>query len=243
MTEETKIETLANLLRERIKRGEYGTSGRIPAVSQLAADHKMARATVYQSLLLLQSEGLLIAKGTSYFVNYPIMRIPGAPLFDKYLTNQGLTPAVDNIVEPEIIPMPAEVAALFGVKEGLHVVHRTRRHGTVEVPYRLAENWYPIDLAGEFIEEMKRDPNLNVAGRIRETHGVAIAKRHDDIIARLPTQEEARLLDLVRTAPVLELRRHFRSQDDRTILFNITILVAAYFVLSYDDTHAKVNGG
>lgn len=237
MTEEdSKIEALANSLRERIKRGDFGTSGRIPSVTQLAKDHKMSRATVYQSLQLLQSEGLLIARENSYFVNYPIMRISGAPLFDKYLESQGLESVADNIVEPEIIPLPKDIAELFGQQEGIHVVHRVRRHGTVGMPMRLQESFYPADLASRYLEVMKQDPNLNVAGQIRRDQGIAIAKRHDDVLTRLPTTEEGKLLSIVRTTPVLEVRRHFRAEDDRTVFFAKLVLVGAYFLLSYDIT-------
>jgi DNA-binding GntR family transcriptional regulator len=199
----------------------------------------MSRTTVYQALLLLQSESLLLARGNSYYVNYPIMRIPGAPLFDKYMEKQGLTPIGENIVEPEVIQMPAEVAKAFGQQEGLHVVHRMRRHGIIEIPYRLAESWYPADLAVQFLDTMKQNSNLNVLGEIRKAHGLSWAKRHDDIIARLPTEKETELLNIVRTTPVIEIRQQWLTQEDRALLFNITILTAAYFQLSYDTEKQK----
>ncbi|MBV9691628.1 MAG: GntR family transcriptional regulator [Ktedonobacteraceae bacterium] len=239
MTEDGKIETLANTLRERIKRGDFGTDGRLPPVTQLAKDYQMSRTTVYQALLFLQSESLLLARGNSYFVNYPIMRIPDAPLFDKYMEEQGLTPIVENIAEPEVIRMSAEVAKAFGQQEGLHVVHRMRRHGIIEIPYRLAENWYPADLAAQFLDAMKQDPTLNILGEIRKAHGLAWAKRHDDIIARLPTDKETELLSIVRTTPIIEVRQQWLTQEDRVLLFNITLLIAAYFQLSYDTEKQK----
>jgi GntR family transcriptional regulator len=239
MTEDGKIEFLANTLRERITRGDFGTDGRLPPVTQLAKDYQMSRTTVYQALLLLQSESLLLARGNSYFVNYPIMRLPGAPLFDQYMEEQGLTPTVDNIIEPEVIQMPIEVARAFGQQEGLPTVHRMRRHGIIEIPYRLAENWYPAELAIQFLDAMKQNPHLNVLGEIRKAHGLAWAKRHDDIIARLPTERETELLNIVRTTPIIEVRQQWLTQEDRVLLFNITILIAAYFQLSYDTEKQK----
>jgi DNA-binding GntR family transcriptional regulator len=236
MTEDGKIESLANTLREQIKRGDFGTKGRLPSVTQLAKDHQIARTTVYNALLLLQAEGLIIVKDNSHYVNYPTLRLSGAPLFDKYLEQQGLPSATDNIIEPEIIPIPADIAAMFGQAEGIHVVHRVRRHGTPDVPLRLQESFYPLDLAGQFLEAMKQNPDMNVAGEIRKVLGIAIAKRHDDVLARLPTTQEMHLLNIARTTPVLEIRRHFRAEDDRTVFFAKISLVAAYFLLSYDST-------
>lgn len=240
MAEDGKIESFANSLREQIKRGDFGTKGRLPSVTQLAKNHQIARTTVYNALLLLQAEGLVIVKDNSHYVNNPILRISGAPLFDKYLEQQGLASATDNIIEPEIIQMPTDIATMFGQTEGIHVIHRVRRHGTPDVPLRLQESFYPIDLAGQFIEAMKQNPNMNVAGEIRRAHGIAIAKRHDDVLARLPIIEEMKLLNIARTTPVLEIRRHFTAEDNTTVFFAKISLVAAYFLLSYDST---VDGG
>src|SRR5713226_4569185 len=238
-SEEGKIETIAAQLREHIKRGDFGTNGRLPTVTELAKEYQIARATMYQSLTLLRSEGLLIVKGTSYYARYPVMRIPGSPLFDKFLLKQGLTPVTDNLVEPEIVPAPADVAVSLGVPEGTQVIHRTRRQGTAEVPYRLHENWYPLDLAEPFLEAMRQDPNLNVAGEIRKATGIALATIHDDIFTRLPTAEEINLLNIVRTTPVLEVRKQFLSQEGRIVVFVRSVLVGAYFQLSYDYPHVR----
>lgn len=235
MTEESKIDLLANNLRDRVMRAEFGTSGRLPAVSSLAKEWHASRATVYTALQLLQSEGLLIAKDNSFVVNYPIMRIPGiTPTFDKYLVEHGQEPKMENIIDPEVIAMPADIAKMFKQQEGVHVVHRMRRQGTVDVPYRLAENWYPATLAQQFVEHMRQDSNLDVLSEIKRVHGLYITDVHEDVIARLPTTDEARLLAVVRTTPVLEVRRSNFSSDVTPIMFNKIILVGAYFELSYD---------
>jgi GntR family transcriptional regulator len=236
MTEDSKIAFLARALREQITRGEFGTKGRLPSVTQLAKSHQVARSTVYQALLLVQAEGLVIVKDNSHYVTYPLMRLPGAPLFDKYLEGQGVTAATDTLVAPEIIQLPKDIAEMFGQQEGLHVVHRTRRQGTTELPLRLQESFYPADLASRYLEAMKQNPDLNVAGEMRKNQGIAIAKRHDDVLARLPSPDEMKLLNIVRTTPVLEIRRHFVTQDEKTVFFAKICLVAAYFLLSYDST-------
>jgi len=240
MTEEGKKEIILATLRGQIQRGDFGMRGRIPPISQLARTHQVARTTVYQVLEDLQIEGILISKDNSYYVNYPPMRIPGAPLFDKYMESQGLTCIADNIIEPEIIQMPDDIAELFKTDKGNRVVHRLRRHGTVDVPMRLAENWYPVELAGQFLSAMRSNSNLNVAGEIRKTYGLSIAKISEDLIGRLPTQQETELLNIVHHAPVLEARRNFLTSEGQTILYNKTILVAVFFSLHYEyDTSSK----
>lgn len=240
MTEDNKkAEAIVSSLQEQIKRGDYGTKGRLPSIAEIAREFNVARNTAYNAVNLLQSTGIVVMKGNAYYANYPIMRVSGAPLFDKYLEQQGLVPVTDNIIEPEIVSMPADIAAMFGMQEGVHVIHRMRRHGTIDIAYRLAENWYPIDLAGDYLEAMKQNPDLNVAGEIRKNKGVAIATRHDDVIARLPTAKEAELLRIIRTTPILDVRRKFLAEDGRVIFVSNQALVGAFFQLSYDSEHHK----
>ncbi len=239
MTPDSKVEALVNVLRQQIKKSDFGTKGRLPSLAQMAKIYQTGKSTVYQALQRLQAEGIVVARDKNYYVNYPLMRIPGSPLFDKFLLQQGLVPVTDNLVEPSVVPAPADIAVIFGLAEGAHVVHRMRKQGTAEVPYRLHENWYPGDLATPFLSEMKQDPNMNVAGRIREATGIAIANIHDDVFTRLPTPDEMSLLSIVRTTPVLEVRKHFLTQEGRTIMFVRSTLVGAYFQLSYDYPHRR----
>lgn len=234
MPEENKIESLADEMRGKIISGEFGISGRLPPVSQLARDKGMARSTVYQSLQLLQSEGLLIAKGNSYYANNPL-RIPGiTPSFDEYLIQQGLSPKMENLIEPELVTMPEDIAKIFGQHKGVHVIHRLRRQGTLDVPYRLAEIWYPANLAGQFLEQMRVNPSLNVINEIRHVSGLFIDHVHEDVLTRLPTHKEAQLLSILRTTPVLEVHRSNFAEDGTPIMFNKIVFVGPYFTLSYD---------
>lgn len=234
MTEESKVELLVSALHERIKRGDFGTSGRLPTVTQIAKEYNMVRTTAYQALQILRAEGLLLVRNAAYVVNNPVLLIEGTPNFDRYLEKQGLTPAFENIGIPKIVTMPDEIATLFKAEKGLRVVHRVRKQGTPEVPLRLEENWYPADLASPFLDTMKHDASINVAREIRLAYGASIVKIKEDVLSRYPTQEETKLLDITRTAPVLEARRNFLTSEGKTVIYNRTIMVAAFFLLHYE---------
>lgn len=235
MTEDGKIESLVSALREQVKRGDFGTKGRLPSVTQLAKEHNIARTTVYNALQILRNEGLLLVKDTAFFVNNPVLHIVGTPNFDDYLRKQGLTPKATTVGTPDVITLPDEIAAMFDTEKGLSVVHRLRVQGTSEVPLRLEENWYPADLALQFLDAMKSDPDINIAREIRLAHNAAITRIKEDVISRYPTQEEAKLLSITRTSPVLETRRNFLTHDKgRTIIYNRTIMVAAFFQMHYE---------
>jgi DNA-binding GntR family transcriptional regulator len=128
---------------------------------------------------------------------------------------------------------------VFGIAEGAPVVRRMRLQGTATTPYRLAENFYPADLAGgSILEQMRKDARFDVLLAIKEVHGKVIKRVHEDVIGRLPTSREQELLKIVRNAPVLEVHRtNYAEDDDATvIMFNRIIFVASHFVLSYDYT-------
>jgi len=59
---------------------------------------------------------------------------------------------------------------------------------------------------------------------------------HEDVFARLPALVEQELLQVVRNTPMFEiLRTHYAADDDKSvILYSRIIVVASYFVLSYD---------
>lgn len=236
---DTKLDEIASILRQRILNGEFGTSGRIPPVRELAEQYDVSRETANQVVQFLRSEGLLVSHGRSIYVKMPLTRIAGGitARFDLHLRTQGLTPLETDVETPGLVPAPSAIAAAFGIDPVATVVHRFRRQGTTNTHYRLAENFYPTRLVGEdIIQEMQQNPGLDVLLTIKERHGKIIEKVHEDVTGRLPTAREQHLLNITRTTPVLEMVRITRTDRDEPIMYNNIIFVAHYFVLSYDYT-------
>jgi DNA-binding GntR family transcriptional regulator len=237
MSPDTKVDVIVESFRQRILAGEYGTSGRLPSLRLLADEYGTTHETMNKVVQLLQAEGLLYSQGRAgVFVNPPRTRVPGITArFDRFLQEQGLKPVESNIDEPAIVMAPADVAKVFGVAEGTPVVRRFRLQGTTIAPYRLAENFYPVELAGgDILERMQRDERLDVLQAIKEAHGKVIVRVHEDVIGRFPTAKEQQLLKIVRNAPVLEVQRTNYAEDDSVVMYNRIIFVASYFVLNYD---------
>ncbi len=235
MSEEIlKYREIAAILRTRIKNGVYGTQGRLPTVSQLVAEFHAGRGTVNQALLVLQSEGLVITRNKSYIVGEAPMRITGAPFFDSYMQSQGFTPVAKTLLSSEMVPMPAEAIAHFkDVGEDELFLYRRRLHGTKERMYRLADLWYPAHLTEQFLSQVTSNPDANIASLIRDVHGMHLQKASDDIIARLPTVEESKMLQIARNVPILEIWRECTTAEGRPIMYNKLVLVASLFHLNY----------
>lgn len=230
------VEQRADELRAEIISGMYGTSGkgRIPPTRDLARRWKTTTGSVYQILQLLQSEGVIRSKGKYIVVNWPLLDLQGLTKnFEKFLQECGHEAIIENLIVPELVTMSADVAAIFGAGEGVHVVHRMRGQGIAGQPLRIAENWYPAHLAAQFIDEMKEHDHMDVIGAIDRVHGLHIVESEDVVLARVPTAQEAKHLDIVRTEPIVEIRRSNFAQDGQSIMWNRIIHVAPHFRFTY----------
>ncbi len=234
MTGDRSIEHHVDALRDRITRSEFGTHGRLPAVAQLAREWGMSRNTVYIVMQLLQSEGLVQSRGNSFYANFPLLRLEGlTENFERFLRSQGFEVTMENLISPSIETMPVDIAELFGQSEGVKVVHRMRKQGIEGLPLRIAENWYPVSLAGQFVDQMREDEHMDVLGAIKSAHGVYIVNVEDVLLARVPTIQETKWLNVVRTEPIVEIRRINFAENGTPVMFNRVIHAAPHFKFTY----------
>jgi DNA-binding GntR family transcriptional regulator len=237
-SEELVVDKFADDLRSRIKAGEYGTSGTLPSTSALASQWKTSRTIVTQVMLLLRSEGYIRMVSKRYIVNHPRLIFTGIPKdFGKYIEEQGFEPVMENLIEPVSEAMSAEIATLFDQPTGTPVVHRIRKQsmrksGMPDYPLRIAENWYPANLAGDFLEEMRTNDYIHVIEAIKNKFGVSIVRTKEETFARIPTKQEASWLNLARYQPVFELLWSNFASDGQPVMFNRIIMVATNFKLS-----------
>jgi len=233
--EAKKANVLANNLRERIKQGEFGTGGRLPPVSQIAKDYQTTRPTTYQALALLQGEGIIVAKGNSFYA-HNTLRISTnvVPPFEEVLASQGIASTVRNIIEPEVIIMPDEIATLFGVEKGLRSIHRYRVQGQAGTSYRLSEYWFPEELARPYLQRLRDEPGYDILEDIKSDLGVTKQLVHDKVLARVPTKSEANLLSKSRSTPVQEVRRTNRTLDGQVLMHHLIVFVGTLNMLEYD---------
>src|SRR6266566_3455736 len=241
MSPDSRVDLITEAFRQRIQDGEFGTAGRLPSLRMLAEQFGTTHETMNKVIQRLQAEGLLRSHGRAgVFVHSSQLRLTGmTKRFDLYLLEQGLTPVETDIIEPSIVPASQEVATAFDIAEGRSVVRRFRRQGTTTEPLRLAENFYPIELAGgEILEAMRRDVHFDVLKAVQEAHHKVIGRVHEEVFGRLETLQEQEMLKIVRNTPVFETLRTSYSTDgdDTVIMYSRITSVARNFVLTYDYT-------
>jgi DNA-binding GntR family transcriptional regulator len=239
MSPDTKVNALIDELRERVKRGDFGTFGRLPSLRMLADEFDTTNETMNKVVQRLQAEGVLLSQGRAgVFVHPPLTRISGLTKnFSEYLESMGLTPVEKNIGLPSFVPAPNAVAKVFDIAEDTPILRRLRWQGTPTIRYRLAENYYAPDLVDDdVLERIREDEHYDVLEYIKEKHLKIIKRVHEDVYSRLPTSEESEHLNIVRHMPVLEiLRTSYSAKEDGTvILYNRLVYVGSYTFLSHD---------
>ena len=237
---------IADHLRDVIARRGLAEGEQLPSEAQLMEHYGVARMTIRNALRVLLDEGLVTAEhGRGVYVRArpPVRRLAsdrfaqrhrkeGMAAFSVEAAQVGATPQVDMLTVTTARP-PAEVAGRLGVADDADVVVRSRRYLLDGRPMETAVSYIPADLAaGTAIA----DPNLGPGGiyaRLEE-QGHTLARFTEDVSARMPTPEEARLLALRPGVPVFHLVRTAFDLDGRAVEVCDTVMAADAYQLSYE---------
>jgi GntR family transcriptional regulator len=237
---------IADHLRTAIARGRLREGDQLPSEVQLMSHYSVARMTIRNAMRLLQDEGLVTAehgKGVYVRSRPPVRRLASDRFAQRYrkegkaafvaeAEQVGATPQVDLIQVSESQPS-AEVADRLGIADDDSVVVRSRRYLLDGKPVEMAVSYIPADLArGTPI----CDPNPGPGGiyaRLEE-QGHLLGRFTEDVTARMPTPQEARLLNLSPGVPVFRLVRTAYDMDNRAVEVCDTVMAADAYQLSYE---------
>jgi len=233
---------IADQLRAEIQRGERDAGSQLPSESQLMASYDVSRVTARRALGVLVTDGLVVAEhGRGWFVRRkpPVKRL-GSDRFARRSEGKAAF-----TVDMEASNRPFQVDVLFvgrdtiseemgvrlGVAAGDEVVVRRRRYLAEGQPIEVATSYIPLDVAaGTPIEEPNPGPG-GIYARM-EDQGMTFDRYDEEIAARMPTEEETRLLQLPPASPVLHLIRTAIA-DGRPVEVCDTVMDASAFVLHY----------
>lgn len=237
---------IADHLRAAIERGRLREGDQLPSEAQLIDYYGVARMTIRNAMRLLQDEGLVTAehgKGSYVRSRPPVRRLAsdrfaqrhrkeGKAAFTVEAEQIGATPDVDMIKVSELRP-PAEVADRLGISDDADVVARSRRYLLDGRPVETAVSYIPADLArGTPISDPNPGPG-GIYARLEE-QGHTLERFTEDVTARMPTPQEARLLNLSPGVPVFRLIRTAYDMDGRPVEVCDTVMAADAYQLSYE---------
>lgn len=214
-----KYEEVAADLRARIGRGEWTAGDKLPTTSELVDHYGHSRETVRAAVDVLAKEGLVrVAKRLGTVVqdrSTERRRIQRSTMVMRDPRRGYVFPAASRADEPWVVhgqpkrmlaPIPADVAEYLGVEAETEVMRRRRVTSPAgEPPFQIADAWIHPDVLVEAPQagEISTGPG-GYLDRIEEA-GHGPLSWSEVTRTRMPTREEAKLLEVSPETPVLEM--------------------------------------
>ncbi|MEU9329497.1 GntR family transcriptional regulator [Streptomyces canus] len=217
---------IAEDLRRQIESGEWSPGDKLPSERVLAERYGAARNTAREAIRILAEQGLVTAKhGSGVFVREPqrLFRF-GSDRYSLKNRETGLTPfrleakrqgKVARIEVPSIAreKPPADVAERLKVPaDEESVVHRENHYFADDEPVQIVSTYLRWDEAQGTLLMQQKTGKDGIYGRLEDL-GHVMTRVRDEISARMPTPEEAAILELLPGVPVLEVLHTSLDQD------------------------------
>jgi len=223
---------LADLMRQRIARGIWPESHRLPSLEKLVEEFGVARVTVRQAIELLAREGLVSAQqGRGTFVTNE----PKQDRFISVVTTLDELSRTYHDTRPEIVTIDESAtspplrtgdgkpAARYAFMRRIH--HRDGR------PYCVINLYLDEKIFRKSPEKFRSQAVIPLLTSMKT---LKIASAHQVLTIGTADMDIARLLDLPMNAPVAEVRRILKYADN-------TVLYLADVTYSGDTIRVEMN--
>ncbi|MDQ8730231.1 phosphonate metabolism transcriptional regulator PhnF [Bradyrhizobium sp. LHD-71] len=209
-------------LREEIVSGRFAQREQLPSENDLAELFGVHRHTVRKVIRALESEGLLrVQHGSGTFVNREFLdyHIGVRTRFTENVERQGLT-TVGQLLASTEEAASGEVAKILALKAGEQVVRLDLLRHVEEQPVSFATHFLPAARFKGIAEAFVRLRSLTSA---LKHFGIEDYVRVETVVvARLPTDEEARHLNQTHNSPIFELQGHNADVRGKVFLYSVT---------------------
>ncbi|MEW1843231.1 GntR family transcriptional regulator [Nonomuraea angiospora] len=238
-------ERVADTLRTSIERGELAPGNTVPPEQELADRHGVSRQTVRQALQQLTNEGLLSSgrgRGRtvrsqtrlrwrlSHFEHRASHRAD-ADAWAAEVQDQGRVPLQEVSVGLEIPPKAVAERLNLDPDQDIVVVRRRVRY-VDDVPFQLADSYFPEDLARG--TALMRPKNVSAPGGLLASIGHPQRRLVDEIQVRMPTRDESARLGLPAGTPVAEHMRTGYDAEGRPVRVMVTVAPGDRHTLVYE---------
>jgi GntR family transcriptional regulator len=207
-------------LRRRIESGEYPPGSLLPSEHQLSDEFSIARPTVVRALRVLRQDGWIdTQQGKGSFVRgRPALAGLESQRPGEGALNRDEAREPGELVNAGVSVAPARVVALLGTEREAELMARRRIVEHDGEASELVTWWVPPQLA-EGTDLGSAEPlHGGVRGHLARRKGIRIDHVVEQVVARHPTSQEARLLGVGKTAPVLAMYVAAREASGTPVL-------------------------
>jgi GntR family transcriptional regulator len=202
-------------LRRRIEAGECPPGAMLPSETQLVREFAVGRTTVVRALQMLQHDGWIEREHGrgSYVKGRPGVerstRRPGLTVLDQPETLGSVT-----LVKVGRVEAPAQVVTSLGRGESAPMTMRCWVGERDGIPAELVTCWFPADLVhGTDLDQSSPLP-VGVRAHLRSVKQLRVDHISERLTARLPTSEEADLLKIKGSEPVIAILATVHDASD-----------------------------
>ncbi|MEW1844533.1 GntR family transcriptional regulator [Nonomuraea angiospora] len=215
-----KYAQIVQTIRQKIADGTYPPGSLLPSETQLVREFGVSRPTVVRALQVLQLRGVIDREhGKGSFVK----AAPPGSADQNTRTGRAVLDRVEadedcSVIDAGHLTATASVAKLLDVPEGAPVVRRRVLFRDDERPTDLFTVWCPAHQA-EGTQLDKAQPLLaGIRQHLRTSKGLKLQHVVERLSARHPSSEEAKLLEVHKTTPVLGVLASVFNGGGRPVL-------------------------
>jgi len=212
----TRYREVASDLGRRIVEGEFPIGATLPAEERLAREYEVARGTLRNALAVLERQGMLQPRQGSGWTVQSTLRTQGVAelrSFAEWAESRGFVPS-GHVVRSERGTATALEARRLRVPPGDAVLRVTRVRGLDGRPVMLERTVYPGWVAPVVEPLPPEEPSVV---RALAEAGIAMAFGSHTLDAIAASSEDARLLGVRRSSPLLRVRRVTAVRDGRVL--------------------------
>lgn len=207
---------VADRLAHRIGDGEFPVGTLLPGEQALASEHGVARGTVRSALALLARRGVVAPRSGAGWIVQSSSHTQGLAAFGSFAQwahNRGLTPGGHVVSEVESAATAYE-ARLLRIAQDSPVLRFTRLRSldghVVMIERPVYPGWVAHVLRRLPVDTPSHAAVLDAAG-----YGESFGSHRIDAVGA--SSEDARLLGVRRSSPLLRVRRQAFARDGRPI--------------------------
>jgi GntR family transcriptional regulator, phosphonate transport system regulatory protein len=218
---------IAASLSEQIGNGRLLPGTRLPTEADFAAYFQVNRHTVRRAMEVLAAQGLVrVEQGRGSFVSEEILDYPLGPRtrFSESIRRQNREPA-GVILAIEQMPADAMIADALAITHGRPVLFAKRLCLADQRPVAVGYHYLPVERFPQIGEMLAANPSITAA---LSASGLPNYRRKlTRIGARMPSVEEARLLEQARSRPVLVTEAVNVDAEGQAVELSIACYAAA----------------
>lgn len=232
---------LEEIIREKIKNGDWSENSRIPSENELSREYGLSRMTVRSVILRLAQQGLLYrvpGKGTFVSVNKLLSRPLSHMGIREQLDKQGVE-SETRLIEAREIEAPLAVAARMGVPEGMEIFYILRVRSVKGSPLSLHMSYIPKSLCPDMLTA---DHNFEVAQLcdiLREDYGIEQDKMIETLEIVSADALEAEHLGVRRNYPLIHLENVIYNTDNVPMEYSSVLFRGDRIKLEITNTYNK----